>query len=364
MFNLKKQINKLYISEILGNISLTGAWVAILAARGFSLLQIGLSETIFHIVSLLFEIPSGVLADVFGRKKMLLISCCLNMLSDLIMIFSNSFGIVCFSFCIRALSYNFYSGSDEALAYDSMKSQGKENLYEKYSSNQLIIYRVTDGISTMAAGLALYLGYRIAYAISLIFMIFQLVALSGLKEINFISAKEKEERKFLKEILNCFKESFTFLIKQKKVFLLMLTNSFVGALDILLLFFLQAKLPQAGIPEWALGFALLIMQAGGILGAKLILKLKSISYPLLFGLCVAIVLLGIFLEHTGMYVIMTLGGFLSALADDTLQVRSNKILQDKFPSEQRAALGSVESFSFSIIMLILSPLAGFFYSFW
>ena len=44
------------------------SWVALLALRGFSLLQIGMLESIFHIVSLCFELPSGVVADVFGEK--------------------------------------------------------------------------------------------------------------------------------------------------------------------------------------------------------------------------------------------------------------------------------------------------------
>ena len=55
---------------------------------------------------------------------------------------------------------------------------------------------------------------------------------------------------------------------------------------------------------------------------------------------------------------------LSALADDALQVRTNTRLQDMFPSEQRATLISIESFTFSIIMIVLSPLAGWFFSFW
>ena len=60
MINIKKQIKLLYASSIMGQISLSAAWVAILAARGFSLAQIGLAEMIFHIVSLSAEIPSGV----------------------------------------------------------------------------------------------------------------------------------------------------------------------------------------------------------------------------------------------------------------------------------------------------------------
>lgn len=58
--NIRKQISRLYLSSVLGNLSLTGAWVAILAARGYSLVEIGVAETVFHITSLLFEIPSDV----------------------------------------------------------------------------------------------------------------------------------------------------------------------------------------------------------------------------------------------------------------------------------------------------------------
>ena len=55
MLNIKKQIRKLYASSVLGNLSLTGAWVAILAARGYSLVDIGIAETVFHITSLIFD---------------------------------------------------------------------------------------------------------------------------------------------------------------------------------------------------------------------------------------------------------------------------------------------------------------------
>ena len=57
MMNIKKQITRLYLSSILGNLSLTGAWIAILAARGYSLVEIGFAETVFHITSLILEIP-------------------------------------------------------------------------------------------------------------------------------------------------------------------------------------------------------------------------------------------------------------------------------------------------------------------
>ena len=48
--------------------------MALLAARGFTLVEIGLAESCFHMASLLFEVPSGVISDVFGRKKSMILS--------------------------------------------------------------------------------------------------------------------------------------------------------------------------------------------------------------------------------------------------------------------------------------------------
>lgn len=363
MFNIRKQLSKLYLSSVLGNLSLTGAWVAILAARGFDLVEIGIAETVFHITSIIFELPSGVMADVFGRKKMLIVSTIMQMIGTVIMILSNDLFMVCLAIAFHALTYNFSSGTGDALAYDSMKKASVEEKFEKYEANQLIIYRICSGISTLCAGLALAIGYKLAYGTELITCTIQLYLISRLTEVN-LRQNTDASKKTLHKILECVKESLSFLKQARKALGLMMCNSLVGALDILLLFFLQAKLPERGIPEWGLGLALLFMETGGIVGSKLILKFPKAKYKTVFSFTAALVAIGIGIEHSASYLIMALGGFISAIGDDALQVRTNAMLQNMFPSEQRATLTSVESFSFSVIMIALSPLAGFFFTYW
>lgn len=364
MFKIEKQLSKLYASSILGDLSLTGAWVAILAARGYSLVEIGIAETVFHIVSLIFEIPSGVLADVFGRKKMLLISTVMGMISDVVMILSCNLFMICLSIAFRALSYNFASGSGDALAFDSLKFVKMESEFEKYESNQLIIYRICSGVSTLCAGFALTIGYKIAYGTSLITGTIQILTLLSLQEIRIDNTMNEKCCQIGRKLIGCFKESFSFLNEVRKCIGLMLCNSLVGAIDILLLFFLQAKLPENGMSRWLLGFALLFMELGGIVGSRLILKLPKLRYKWIFIISLLLVIVGVLTEHSCLCWVMTFGGFIAAIGDDALQVRTNAILQDMFPSEQRATLTSVESFSFSVIMIVLSPLAGFFFTYW
>ena len=364
MFKIKEQLSKLYSSSVLGNLSLTGAWVAILAARGYSLVEIGIAETIFHITSLIFEIPSGVLADVFGRKKMLIVSSIMRMIGNIVMILSNGLPMVCLSIAFHALGYNFSSGTGDALAYDSLKIAEMEGHFEKYESNQLIIYRLCSGISTLCAGFALFIGYKIAYGTDIITGIIQIAILASLSEVYAGNSQKDKNTGTLRRLADCFRESFAFLKEIKKAIGLMMCNSLVGALDILLLFFLQAKLPERGIPNWGLGLALLFMEIGGVVGSKLILRFPKLSYRQVFAVTLCFVSAGFLAEHSSWFLIMAAGGFLSAMGDDALQVRTNVILQDMFPSEQRATLTSVESFTFSVIMIVLSPLAGFVFTYW
>lgn len=361
MFDIKKQIRGLYLSSVLGNLSLTGAWVAILAARGFSLVEIGIAETVFHIVSIIFEIPSGALADVLGRKKMLIVSSLMRMVGSAVMVLSDSLFTVCAAIAFHAVSYNFSSGTGDALAYDSLKAAEKESGFERYESNQLVIYRLCGGISTLCAGLAILIGHRLAYGTDIIVTAAQIAVLCTLKEAG---VHQKSEGTLIAELLRCFRESLIFMKNAGKAIAIMLCNSFVGAVDILLLFFLQAKLPERGIPSEWLGVALLFMEMGGIVGSKLILKLPKLKYKRVFAAAAALVLTGFCAEHSPYCPVMALGGFLAAVGDDALQVRTNALLQDMFPSEQRATLTSVESFSFSVIMIVLSPLAGVIFTHW
>ena len=98
--------------------------------------------------------------------------------------------------------------------------------------------------------------------------------------------------------------------------------------------------------------------------SRLILKCWKLRYRSVFLLTTLLVICGVLVEHSRICWLMAAGGFVSAFGDDALQVRTNTLLQDMFPSEQRATLISMESFTFSMIMIVLSPLAGVLFSFW
>jgi len=361
MQSIKKQLRKLYLYNLLGNLSIAGAaWVLLLISQGFSVMEVALFETVFHVVSLMAEIPSGMFADVFGRRKSLLMSCICSIISSLIRILFVNFPGVCISIAFSALTYNFASGSDSALAYDTLLEKDKKDMYDGYISRQTIIYRVANGAATLAAGLAVMMGNTRAQLISIGISIVQIFGVLSLRENKIIT--ERRSVRLKDRIRECFSESFSFLKGNGKVAGLIFRNALIGAVDTLLLFFLQAKLPMTGIKDWVLGPLLFIMSMGGVLGAFLSVKIRNWPIIRIFMLSLAVVTAGFLANFTGVAWIMTAGGFMAAFADDLIQIRSDVELNALVPPAQRATLISVNSWCFSVVMIVMSPLAGVIFS--
>lgn len=357
MLNIKKQIQNLYIISTLNGFQIAGAsWAALLAARGFSLAEIGAAEGVFHVASLLFEIPSGVIADVFGRKKCMILSQGMFILSALLMIFSNGMPGVCVSMAASAFGYNFASGTREALAYDSLKAAGQEERYLAYSTVEYSIYRISSACATLCAGFALLLGYRRANLLDMALGGICLLFCVRLREV------EGEQRQFEgtlgKRLLRCFRESIYFLTHNGRSLALMLFNSIVGSVPVLTAFFLQARLTESGLSAVWLGPGLFAVTLGGAAGAKAVTAAAKWEYRNVAAVCVIGVACGLALSLQASPLVMIAGGFVGNFFDDMLQVRTDALLNERFPSAQRATLLSASSLTFSLVMILMSPLMG------
>ncbi len=356
----RKQITRLYFIDGIGGLMIAGAsWVALLAARGFSTVEIGLFESIFHVASMTFEVPSGAVADVFGRKKIMIMASVMAIVASILMIFTNTFAGIAVAMVFSALSYNLASGTREALAYDSLKEAGIEKEYNKFASNDMVIYRLTSSTGTLMAGVALMLGYKKANALDILMataaILIGTTLIEPKSEIihhNSVSARFKEVAV----------ESARFIKDNRKARLIIIFNAFIGAVATLIIFFLQAKLPQLGIKTIWLGPALFAVGMGSVIGAKAIeffpyLRYKYVSFVSIIGIAIAFGSI-----FTGNIILTMLGAFIGGFADSFIEVRSDVVLNNMIPSSQRATLMSINSFTFSIIMIVLSPIFGYIFS--
>ena len=87
----KKNITLAYVYSFAAWFGITNLWVIYLGQQGLPLVQIGLCESIFHIASFCFEVPSGMLADRFSYKTVLYGSRIMAIISSVLMLIGHSF---------------------------------------------------------------------------------------------------------------------------------------------------------------------------------------------------------------------------------------------------------------------------------
>ena len=360
MFTIKRQICLIYSITALGSLQFAGAcWAALLAARGFSLTQIGLAEAVFHLTSLLFEVPSGVIADVFGRKRCMIASQCMSAMASVAMMLSGSIGGVCIAMALSALGYNFASGARETLAYESLKQCGQQSVYERFAVNDTTIWRIGTALSTLCTGAALLIGPRAAYGVDLTLALLGLWPAMQLQESQSSEGADSDR---MQRICAAVKESVDFIVHSPKVLQLMLGNALVGSVATMLLYLLQARLPVMGVPDGWLGPVLFLLGLSGTLGLQIARLTGRLRYRLVVVLCGTGVLTGTLLAATSWLPAVLAGGFLAGTLGDLMDVCSDVILNEMVPSSRRATLVSVSSLVFSFAMLAVAPLLGSLFS--
>lgn len=109
----------------------------------------------------LLEVPSGALADVLGRKKLLVFSACVMVVEMAILLTApKNGGPLLFGLCIlnRMLSGTSEaaaSGADEAIAYDALPAEGREAAWDDVMSAAMR-WRAAGFFITMILGGLLY----------------------------------------------------------------------------------------------------------------------------------------------------------------------------------------------------------------
>lgn len=94
---------------------------------GLSLQLILAVNAWFMIWNFLLEIPTGTVADVWGRKASLILGCAVGIVAALVYISEPSLSRFLIAEVLFATSFTLMSGADEALLFDTLRSLNREN---------------------------------------------------------------------------------------------------------------------------------------------------------------------------------------------------------------------------------------------
>ncbi len=355
---LNRNIKLDYIYCFTRNFDLSSAiWVLYLVYRGLPLWQIGVLEGIFHCTSLFTEVPTGAIADLIGRKKIIIIGRLCSAFSSMLMLFSNSFLGFSFAFIFSAWGYNFNSGSEEALVYDSLKLLGKEIEYIKINAKLNVIVEVSQSISVFLGGILSEYSFTYCYLAAIIISI-----VSYVFALYFIEPKINSNGSNNKYI--SFKKHFSMckktLKENKKIRKILLYYPVVFSFYTVLFFYGQQYFSDLGLNIFQISIIMLIsgfISCIGALSCKKILKIFKKRTVYIVSLLLSVGIIGMFLNNLILSIVCFM---MSSYANALLYPIHSSSLNKFIPSEQRATIISVDSMLFSITMIIIFPITGIF----
>ena len=125
-------INKVIIISFCQHFHLyVHAYALLLLGRGLTLVQISLIESILIGTIFLMEVPTGMLADRVGRKWSIFCSTALLMSAEFIFIFARDYEWYVLVAFLAGAGYAFASGAIEALVYDSLPPENREEAMKR-----------------------------------------------------------------------------------------------------------------------------------------------------------------------------------------------------------------------------------------
>jgi len=355
--NFKKNIKLDYLHTFFRNLNFTQAiWLLFLASRGFSLFEIGIFEMIFHITSLSMEVPTGMIADLFGRKFSRILGVLSYIVYIFIMIYSQNIILVGIGFVFCGLSYTLESGSGEALVYDSLQLMNQEDKFMKVNGRKEVIYQLVSSLSFFVGGYIAMVSYDLSFLTTLVAMLIALTIIVLMKETPIIKSEIKKS--FMILMSEQYKKTYQTAVENKRIMFLIIIGSMVAAPVTSIFFYFQNHLDLLGYDKGEIGLLLgahaLFAAIGGASAYKLEKKYneEKILYfiPLLM-----VVLFWLVLIDSIVFIPFVLLGFFDSIFYVVLNDYVNKII----PSELRASILSVFGLVFSVIMIFIFPLIGF-----
>lgn len=228
--------------------------ILFLIDKGMSFTQIGILYASREIVTNLFEIPSGLIADMYGRKKSLAAALFIFILSFLTFWLSVNFWLYLFAFIIFGVADAFRSGSHKGMMMDYLKLNNWASYKSEYYGHTRSWSQRGSAISALLAGILIFIdgNYQNIFIYSAIpYAINFLLILSYPSEIDRSETKKnKDERSFINSVQALFR-----VLKQKSVLKLLSTSAFHTAYLKALKDYIQAIM---------LGIALLLPSMKGI----------------------------------------------------------------------------------------------------
>jgi predicted MFS family arabinose efflux permease len=334
-FRLLAPIAIIYYSEVAGSYAL--------GASVFSIVMVS---------SAVLDVPTGVYSDQLGRKRCMAIGAACAMAYAVCYASASGFWLLALGAVFEGASRAFYSGSDSALLYESLATEGREREYPGYAGRAAAMFQLALGSSALLGGVVATWSLSAVVWLSVIPQVGCLLIALQLREP---PRREEAEPKAPLAHLGAALAQF---VRNPRVRLLTSANVLGHALGETGYQF-QAAFYAMLWPVWAIGAAKTI---SGVLAAASF----HFAGPLIdrFGPVTAMLAQNVYSKVVGFAALLFPSPLSPLLMTSSSaffgvgSVAKGALLQAEFTDDQRATMSSLNSFAASLLFAVVAFLAG------
>lgn len=307
--------------------------------------------SVIMISSALFEVPTGIISDMIGRKKTLVFGATAAVLSVFFYAIGGSFAILIIGAMFEGLSRSLYSGNNDALLYDTLSEVEKKDEYPKHYGKVTSMFQIALAVSGLLGSLLATWSFGFILWLSAVAQGVCVWIAFQVKEPYVQSKKSSNIYVHLKEAVLKFRSN-------KKLRLLTISG-IIGYAFGEAMYQFQAVFYATLWPVWAVGVAKTLSNLGAAMsfryGHLLLKRVNPFKLLLIDNIynrfinCFA-VLFPSFLSP----LLMSTSSFFFGISSTA----KNLLAQNEFSNEQRATMGSLGSFAGSVFFGFIAYLLG------
>jgi MFS family permease len=353
---LAKRLFPLYIAVFLQGCVL---WYAVeklfMRKIGFDDAGIGIMVAFYSAIMLLVETPSGVLADRWSRKGVLIIASVLLAASSLVGGLSQGIPMYLFAAALWGTFFALYSGAYDSILYDTMLEEaGNSDEYERYYG----YVKVWDGVALVFGSLT---GGFIAskFGISEAYFLMVPIALSAIAALVIFKEPQLHKASAKTGVVQHTRDTFRAVMRKGQLLYVLAVLVVMSAISYTLFEFAQLWWIALVFPVVAFGPANAALLSTIGLGGALASKLKMHRYVPMQLTVVAMLAASLTLVFWRNGIVNVAAQSVIGVGTIGLCVVYTKFLHDALPSKVRAGASSAVSSLTRVIMIPLSLLFGF-----
>jgi len=353
--DFSKNIKTYYFYSTFAELLILGPiLVLFLISKGLSFTEIMVLQSISAIAVVLFEVPTGAVADKIGRKESILLGALLWAISLGFYVVGTSFPMFILAEVIFSLGATFKSGADNALIYDSLKVMGREKEFQSIEGKARSFALYAQAVGSIIAGFVYEVNKNLPFLISVIFMLVTIIITLKFKEPPIEGKVGKYGINYMQQI----KESGKFIISHEKIKAIIIFTMMFFIFYRTAFYYYQPYMEAVKIPVRYFGIIFFVFNITAAFASKRShwimdkTKPKTLTYMALL-MIISFVLMGAVKMWFGVFAIL-----FQQVARGIYRPVTTKYLNKHIPSDKRATVLSFQSLACNMSVAIAFPLMG------